>query len=174
MKISKIEVENFRSIKNYTFALKGANFFVGQNNHGKTNLFEAINWFDSGKSLPENYHLHDTNLIIKVRVHYSGVQNGISEIISDKYKKTIQGAVGDFDEIIVEKTSSDDKRVLIVDGVNKGNPSGFDAALNYFLPKIEYVTTKAKLSDVSGYKSKSPIAEMLSGVGSSCRAGSKI
>ena len=45
-----------------------------------------------------------------------------------------------------------------------GNPRGLDSALNYFLPKIEYVTTRIRLGDVSGFKSKSPIAEMLSGV----------
>ncbi len=32
------------------------------------------------------------------------------------------------------------------------------------MPKIEYVTTRIRLGDVSGFKSKSPIAEMLSGV----------
>ena len=164
MKISKIEVENFRSIKKYDFELKGSTFFVGQNNHGKTNLFEAISWFDSGKTQPENYHLNNTKLEIKVRIHYCDVQKGIEEIVNVKYKKTIQNVVGEVDEIIVEKTSADDKRSIIVDGDNKGNPSGFDAALNYFLPKIEYVTTKTRLADVSGYKSKSPIAEMLSGV----------
>lgn len=164
MKISKIEVENFRSIKHYNFELKGSTFFVGQNNHGKTNLFEAVSWFDSGKTQPENYHLNDIKLVIKVRIHYRDVQKGIEEIANEKYKKTIQNVVGEADEIIVEKTSVDDKRTIIVNGDNKGNPSGFDAALNYFLPKIEYVTTKTKLADVSGYKSKSPIAEMLSGV----------
>lgn len=164
MKISKIEVENFRSIKKYEFDLKGSNFFVGQNNHGKTNLFEAISWFDSGKTQSENFHLNNTALVIKVRIYYTDVQKGIAEIANDKYRKSILGAVGDADEIIVEKTSTDDKRTLIVNGEDKGNPSGFDAALNYFLPKIEYVTTKTRLSDVSGYKSKSPIAEMLSGV----------
>lgn len=164
MKIIRIEVENFRSIKKYDFELKGSTFFVGQNNHGKTNLFEAISWFDSGKTQSENYHLNDKNQLIKVRVHYIDVQKGVGEIVNEEYKKTIQNVIGDADEIVVEKTSIDDKRAIIVNGVNKGNPRGFDSALNYFLPKIEYVTTKTKLADVSGYKAKSPIAEMLSGV----------
>ena len=48
MKISKITVQNFRSIKFAEFECKDFNVFVGQNNCGKTNLFEAIEWFYSG------------------------------------------------------------------------------------------------------------------------------
>ena len=164
MKISKIEVENFRSIKHYDFELKSSVFFVGQNNHGKTNLFEALSWFNSGKSQDADYHMQDKAKIIKVRIHYCDVQKGIGEMVEGNHKTSIQNQIAEADEVIVEKTSRNDKRAMIVNGENKGNPSGFDAALNYFLPKIEYVTTKNRLTDVSSYKLKSPIAEMLSGV----------
>ncbi len=164
MKITRIEVENFRSIKNYDFEVSDFNIFVGQNNHGKTNLFEAINWFDSGKTELSNYHNHETGSKIKVRVHYKNVQAVLELLENEAYKNAIKGVLGDSDEFVMEKTSEDDKRAMIVNGVNVGNPRGIDSALNYFLPKIEYVTTRIRLSDVSGYKAKSPIAEMLSGV----------
>jgi len=164
MKITRIEVENFKSIKKYDFEIADFNIFVGQNNHGKTNLFDAIDWFDSGKTQPSNFHNHKSDLIIKVRIHYKEVKSAIDELENEAYKTAIKNVVGEFDEFIIEKTSEDDKRSIIVDGENKGNPRGFDSALNYFLPKIEYVTTKIRLGDVSGYKTKSPIAEMLSGV----------
>jgi hypothetical protein len=76
----------------------------------------------------------------------------------------MQNTLRENDIFIVEKTSSNEKRVLIVDGEIVPNPTGFDAALNYFLPKTVYVTTKQRLSEVAGYKSKSPIAEMLGDV----------
>ena len=164
MKITRIEVENFRSIKKYDFEIYDFNIFVGQNNHGKTNLFEAMDWFNSGKTESSNYHKHDKNLVIKVRIHYKNVKKAVDALENEAYKNAIKGVLGDHDEFIMEKTSVDDKRVMIVDGADVGNPRGFDPALNYFLPKIEYVTTKIRLSDVSGYKAKSPIAEMLSGV----------
>ena len=40
MKISKIKVKNFRSIKEAELAPSNFNVFVGQNNHGKTNFLK--------------------------------------------------------------------------------------------------------------------------------------
>lgn len=166
MKIKKIEVTNFKSIAYYSFDISGINFFVGQNNHGKTNLFDAISWFDSGKTLDSYRYMNNQAKEITVKIHYDGVQKELDELEkkNPKYANSIRNAIDSEDSIIVEKTSLNDKRQIIVDGVGKGNPSGFDSALNYFLPKIEYVTTQVRIKEVAGYKSKSPISEMLSGV----------
>ena len=48
MKISKIKIDNFRSIEQAEFDLTDFNIFVGQNNSGKTNFFEAIEYFYNG------------------------------------------------------------------------------------------------------------------------------
>ena len=49
MKIINIKINNFRSIEKIDIGLDDFDIFVGQNNHGKTNIFEAINWFYSPK-----------------------------------------------------------------------------------------------------------------------------
>ncbi|MDB5194094.1 MAG: hypothetical protein JWN50_108 [Parcubacteria group bacterium] len=164
MKITRIEVENFRSIEKYDFETADFNVFVGKNNHGKTNLFDALDWFDSGKTESSNYPNHNTEKLIKVRLYFNDVQATLSALPEGQYRTAMENALGENDEFIVEKTSTDDKRILIIAGVEHGNPRGFDSALNYFLPKIVYVTTKHRLNDVAGYKSKSPIAEMLGDV----------
>lgn len=164
MKITRIEVENFKSIQNYDFQVESFNVFIGKNNHGKTNLFDALDWFDSGKTQSANYRDNNKDHEIKVRIHFAGVQQSIGLMPEGRHKAAMQNALKETDNIVVEKSSADDKRFLTVNGVAIGNPTGFDAALNYFLPKIIYVTTKNRLSDVSGYKSKSPIADMLSDV----------
>lgn len=164
MKITKVEVKNFKSIKSYSVEIADFNIFVGPNNHGKTNFFDALDWYNSGKTQTSFYHKYDESLPITVRVSYKNVQKALSQIPNDEYRNAIKNAVGEFDEFVVEKTSEDDKRKIIVNGINKGNPRGLDSALNYFLPRIEYVNTKIRLGDVSAYKAKSPIAEMLSGV----------
>ncbi len=164
MKITHIEVENFRSIEKYDFEVSDFNIFVGQNNNGKTNLFEAIDWFNSGKTEDSNYHNHKKENPIIVRIHYINVLSAVDSLENETYKNAIKNVLGENDSFIMEKSSETDKRTMIVGGVDLGNPRGLDSALNYFLPKIEYVTTRIKLGDVSGYKSKSPIAEMLSGV----------
>ena len=41
MKISKIKIANFRSLKKVEVTPSNFNVNVGQNNHGKTNFFES-------------------------------------------------------------------------------------------------------------------------------------
>lgn len=164
MKISRIEVKNFKSIEEYDFPIKDLNVFIGRNNHGKTNFFDALDWFDSGKTVNSYYRNYITNNPIVVRVHFEDVQETLKSLPDGAYKTAMMNVLGENDTFVVEKTSESDKRTLIVDGTDVGNPRGLDSALNYFLPKIVYVTTKQRLSDVAGYKSKSPIAEMLGDV----------
>jgi hypothetical protein len=117
MKISRIEVENFRSIKKYDFKVADFNVFVGQNNHGKTNLFEAIDWFNSGKTESSNFYNHEKDNPIKIRVTYEDVQNSLNSLENEAYKKAIQGVLGENNEFVMEKTSDGDKRAMIVNGV---------------------------------------------------------
>ena len=42
MNICKITIENFRGIKSASFTLEGNHVFVGDNNSGKSTIFEAI------------------------------------------------------------------------------------------------------------------------------------
>jgi len=49
MKIKTGTVTNFRSVRSVVLEGASSNVFVGQNNHGQTNLFQAIEWFYSGK-----------------------------------------------------------------------------------------------------------------------------
>lgn len=164
MKITRIEINNYKSIERYDFTVSDFNVFVGQNNHGKTNFFEALSWFDSGKATPKDHRNYREDIEIKVRVHFTGATAEIEALPDGTYKTKMQNSIGSNNTFIVEKTSSNEKRVLIINGSALPSPVGFDQALNYFLPKTVYVTTKQKLSDVAGYKSKSPIAEMLGDV----------
>lgn len=103
MKITKIEVENFRSIETYNFSVSDFNIFVGQNNHGKTNLFDALDWFDSGKIKTTDYHNYNTDLVARVRVHYDGVQETLDELQNDEYRNAIKNKVNDEDSIANSK-----------------------------------------------------------------------
>jgi AAA15 family ATPase/GTPase len=48
MKIKTIKIKNFISIVNVNIDINDFNVFVGQNNHGKSNFLEAIEWFYNG------------------------------------------------------------------------------------------------------------------------------
>jgi len=167
MKITKISIHNYRSIKEIVnLELDALNVFVGQNDHGKTNLFEAVEWFFNAKSSGEDEHFNrDQGNQIIVELFFEGVEaSDIDKLKTDASKTKIKNLLGDADSFSVRKTSSNHKRSYIVNGEDKGNPQGLDTAINEFLPKLEYVNTKIRLDDVSKYKNNNPIGIMLSGV----------
>ncbi len=166
MKISKIIVENYRSLKKIMVEPSKFSVFIGQNNHGKTNFFEAIEWFYNAKSSEdEEYFGKDQSNKISVEIFFDNVETSdIDKLTTDANKTKIKNMLGDATTFSVLKTSTNHKRIYFVNGEDKGNPSGLDTAINEFLPKLEYVNTKIRLDDVSKYKDKNPIGIMLSGV----------
>jgi len=166
MKISKIVVENYRSVKRVELKPGEFSIFIGQNNHGKTNLFEAIEWFYNAKSSgEEEYFQKKSGNTINVEISFDGVESAdIDKLSTDASKTKIRDMLGEAISFSVVKSSGDHKRKYFVNGENKGNPQGIDTAINEFLPKLEYINTKIRLDDVSKYKDKNPIGTMLSGV----------
>lgn len=166
MKISKIVVENYRSIEKAEILPGKFSVFVGQNNHGKTNFFESLEWFYNAKSSKEDEHFHrDTTNTISVEVFFEEVeQSDIDKLKTGAHKTKVKELLGENTSFSVKKNSSNHKRSYIVNEEDKGNPSGLDTAINEFLPKLEYINTKIRLDDVSSYKARNPIGTMLSGV----------
>ena len=70
--LSRLVIENFRSIKNVDIPLGPVNVFVGPNNAGKTAILEALNLllgetYPSARSFDErDYHMHDGTLPISI------------------------------------------------------------------------------------------------------------
>lgn len=166
MKIFKIIVKNYRSIKEITIEPSRLSVYIGQNNHGKTNFFEAIEWFYNAKSSSmEEYFGKDVDNMIGVEIFFHDVlESDINRLATDASQTKIRNMLNGATEFSVVKISSDHKRKYYVNGVDKGNPTGLDTAVNEFLPKLEYINTKIRLDDVSKYKDKNPIGVMLSGV----------
>lgn len=77
MKITKVYIENYKSIKSLEFTpSEYLNVFIGENSVGKSNIFDAINWllgpvypsFNNVKD--EERYLGDSNNKIKIRLHF--------------------------------------------------------------------------------------------------------
>lgn len=166
MRISKIIVENYRSIQKVEVLPNKFSVFVGQNNHGKTNFFEAIEWFYTAKTskTDEHFNKEESNKI-SVEIFFEDViDSDIEKLTTDTNKTKIRTMLNGNKKFSVLRTTPDHKRKYLVNGEDKGNPSGLDTAINEFLPRLEYVNTKICLDDVSKYKDKNPIGTMLSGV----------
>src|SRR6185295_18282196 len=125
--------------------------FVGQNNHGKTNFFGAIEWFFTAKSSSdEERFCKQQGANISVQLDFESVlETDIQKLSTEAAKTKIQTMLDGSTSFSVRKTSVDHKRTYIVGGVDKGNPSGLDNAINEFLPKLEYVNTRIRLDDVA-------------------------
>lgn len=75
MKLKRLEIQNYRSIKKQTgdeeIAFDGLDCLVGKNNAGKSNILEAILYLLGQESLTkEHYFNHDTSLTIDVRGYF--------------------------------------------------------------------------------------------------------
>lgn len=169
MKINKIKIQNFRSIKDAEFILSDFNIFVGQNNCGKTNFFEAIEFFfngvGKGTDITHLKYQRNQELEIIVEIEFSGALDGAEKMINDKNKATILKSLNDSDIVTVRRSSIEPKkRLMYIQGVEVKPGTGFDSALNDFLPKFEYVNTKQYYDSVAKYSKTTPMGIMLSGV----------
>lgn len=167
MKIKRISIENFRSIKQANILVSDFNIFVGQNNCGKTNLFEALEFFFNGYKgdIRELIFKRSSDLEMSVEIEFSDIQDGLSKMQNEKNRATLSGKLGDADIACLRRSSKDvKKRKLYIDGNEVIPGTGFDAALNDFLPKFEYITTKQYYDSVAKYSKTTPIGAMLSNV----------
>lgn len=169
MKITKIKIENFRSIKDSEFETTDFNIFVGQNNCGKTNFFEAIEFFFNGlgrgvKSDDLKFKREAEREIV-VSVTFSGALQGAEQMQHEGNRTKIERVLAGNDNVTVLRSSNNvSKRKVFVGGEEVNPGTGFDAALNDFLPKFEYVNTKQYFDSVAKYSKKTPMGIMLSGV----------
>lgn len=101
MKISRIKIENFRSIKATEFETDNFNIVVGQNNCGKTNFFEAAEFFFNGAGRGglsnDLKHKRQSDLEILVEIEFSGAQDGADKMQHEGNKTKIQNVLGESD-----------------------------------------------------------------------------
>lgn len=169
MKITRIMIDNFRSIESLDLAFSDFNILVGQNNTGKTNFFEAVNWFYTGSSksgtLENIQYMRDSSKEVVVTVEFSGAQHGAENMINAANKTKILAILAGSDSITITRRSSDHKkRTVEIDGKIAKNPAGFDSALNDFLPKFEYIHTRQYFEEFTKYSQKSAVGIMLASV----------
>ncbi len=169
MKIKSIAATNFRSLKNVSLDVASFNVFVGQNNHGKTNLLEAIKWFYSGKGEIADIRHVDASPQeeVVVEIEFGGVKDGIARITNEDNQTKLRNILGDSDTMRIRRTSATPKdRSLFHPAISqwKKQPTGTDSAFNNCIPRFEFVEATKNLKDVSVYKKNTPIEQMLGAV----------
>ena len=169
MKISKLVVQNFRSLKSIEFEPTAFNILVGRNNHGKSNIFEAVEWFYSGKGEMTDIKCAGATAEedVVVEVEFSGVQASIEHISNAENQQKLKNIIGGLDVLRVRRTSKDAKNRYIFNVKEdkwQKQPTGADSAFNNCVPRFEFVLTDKSLKEVSAFKATTPIGQMLSSV----------
>lgn len=84
MYISKIKLENFKSFigKHELYLSEGINFFVGNNNCGKTTIFKAIEFIQMGKNKEDYITKGKESEDISVEIEFRG--HDVKDIINDE------------------------------------------------------------------------------------------
>lgn len=166
MKIKSITIKNFRSIESTELTFSDFNILIGQNNTGKTNFFEAVNWFYTGSNCNSDMKFQrEPQREILVSLEFTGAQHGAENMINEANRTKIQNILAGEDTIKITRCSSEPKkRTVEINGEVKKNPTGFDTALNDFLPKFEYIHTRQYYEEFTKYNQKSAVGIMLSSV----------
>jgi len=168
MKISEIRISNFRSLKYVVVTPHAFNIFVGQNNHGKSNLFEAVEWFYGGKGdIQELKHCDAGSEDIEVEVTFSDAQEGIEQISNESNQTKLKKVLGDSVTMRIKRSSKSPKDRLLYNPIStewKKQPTGADSAFNNCIPRFEFIEATKNFKDVSAYKNTTPIGQMLSGL----------
>lgn len=88
MKLTRIKIENYRSIKSLEFRPKKLCAIVGENNVGKSNIFHALNFilgatFPTEKGLGnDDFYLREPERKIKIEADLEIYESGLSENIT--------------------------------------------------------------------------------------------
>src|SRR5437868_2595086 len=111
MRIAKIVVNNYRSIEKAEVEISKFSIFVGQNNHGKTNFFEAIEWFYTAKSSKTDEHFgRSEENRISVEIFFEDViATDIEKLTVEGNKTKIRTMLDGATTFSVLKTSADHK-----------------------------------------------------------------
>jgi putative ATP-dependent endonuclease of the OLD family len=167
MKITSISIKHFRSIAEIEIEAANLNVLVGQNNHGKTNFLSALNWFYNGGSY-ESHQRKGSGQMPYIQIEFDDIPTALAKMKNEKNRKTLEVKLKDKDKVILVRTVDDTaktyRKILNDDGSFDDPGTGFDRALNDFLPTLEYVQTENNLRDVLKYGKTTQIGTMLSSV----------
>ncbi len=145
MYISKIILNNFRCFKgNHIMEFnEGINFFVGNNNSGKTTIFRAIEFIQSGKNIEDWISKDADSEHVSVTIEFSGTDlpdivqldnlKKYSSYLSDEKKLIIMRSSkpGEWTDARGKKKSLELKNIRVLNPKTSlfENPSGIDSTI---------------------------------------------
>lgn len=167
-KLSKIEISNFKSIKNSTFILNNFTPIIGYNNAGKSNILEAILLLMNKSSLTSNF-FYNPNEPIEIIGEITGIDETILEKLNT-HRSSVEKYVYD-NKIKIKRyhpkfpAKSTEIKLYIYDNRTNEwniNPTGIDGALKVLYPDPIVIKAMDNTEeDIIKFKASSTIGKLI-------------
>lgn len=192
MRITKLEIENFKGLKGkYEFIFKG-NFIylVGENNTCKTSVLEAFGFLRSGlpdkKSIEDIKNKNATGDLVVTATLEGGIKEAISNFSESKYENYVFDIEGRETMILQRSSESrtikqnnkdvdlDVKKITLWNPETKQfeNPSGFDAAIKTLF-EAQFVWSDTNPDDIVDFGPTKICGKLLSSIFSEFQTSDK-
>ena len=112
MKISTINIFNFRGIKEAKFGASPFNCIIGENNAGKSSILVAVSLFFSGTALSKS-DFYDESQSIRIELTFTGITKNDLLRLSDEHRDKIDGLLIDSSLKLIRLYSTDGKSELL-------------------------------------------------------------
>lgn len=167
MRLKQVRIWNFLSVQDLTLDFDNTTVLVGPNNHGKSNILRALNFFFNGceKKSWEQLVTNKINDAIEVQAIFSDVIRFVP-LLNSKHQEAFRGKISADDTIVLTRrmlvdTQNSEDLKLIEDGQSSELPTGRDSFLSPILPRFEYIPTSLMLGDVSKIQKTNYLGKML-------------
>lgn len=168
--ISKIHIENFKSIRNQEFELSDFTPLVGYNNAGKSNILEAIKWVLRKSALSTSY-FNDITQPITMIAKIDGITIDILDNIEQTHRARIEPFLQNETLTIKRIQETPGQSVAQIklmvldpnDGITwQNNPAGIDNAIKDLFPEpIHIGAMENSEEDISRSSTTSTIGKLL-------------
>lgn len=167
--ISKIHIQNFKSIINQEFELSKFTPLVGYNNAGKSNILEAIKWILRKTSLGVN-SFYNTAQAVEMTATIEGITEQILDNIDAGHRARIEPFIDNETMKIRRVQDSPGQGVTQIklfvldptDNTWQNNPAGIDNAIKDLFPEpIQIGAMENSEEDVTRSSTTSTIGKLL-------------
>ena len=170
--ISKVKIQNYKSIIDHEFVLSDYTPLVGYNNAGKTNILQAVSWLIKKYSLKHNEY-HDVEHPVVVTAELSGITEEVLGALGDQHRERIRPFLQN-QKINIRRTQhqpgvpATQIRLEISTTDPEGqetwhlNPAGIDAAIAYLFPEPVFVGAMDDVAeDVGKFGTSTTIGKLI-------------
>lgn len=169
-RVTRLEVTNFRSIRNSSFDLDRYTPLVGYNNAGKSNILRALQWVIESPNLSaEDYN--DPNAPVVMSAVISGVTGQVLDGLAKNHRDKIEPFVFN-GEVKIRRTQlmpGDSRTKIRLELFNPDvedrwavNPTGIPAALSAMFPDVIFIgAMEDSAEDVGKFASGTTIGKLM-------------